>query len=369
MRIALALLLLFHGLIHLMGFSRSFELGKSAPGPTLFTTPAWMVWPIGIAWLATCLLLVTAAGLLLARAPGWWTIAAIGAAASQALVFYAWPEARFGTVANILIALAVVLGWADARFQRDDRAALVRLWRDARAANSHPVTVEDLAVLPAPVQRWLTASGVVGKPAARTVWLRQRGGLRTSPGGRSWAAQAEQDFTIDEPGFVWRVRLSMYQVPIAGRDSYLAGHGAMRIAAASLIPVVDATGPEIDQGTLLRFLGEIVWFPSAALAPYLRWEPIDDASARATMTYRGVTASARFSFDDEGRMMRLSAQRYMADGTGARLRPWSVIATDWRVMDGVVVPTRGSAVWNLAEGDFDYYDWEVTALRYDPVQR
>jgi hypothetical protein len=53
---------------------------------------------------------------------------------------------------------------------------------------------------------------------------------------------------------------------------------------------------------MLRFLGEIVWFPSAALSPILTWEAIDGTSARATMRHGGLVESAVFAFSDEGRV-------------------------------------------------------------------
>ena len=71
----------------------------------------------------------------------------------------------------------------------------------------------------------------------------------------------------------------MSVLPIAGRDRYADGHGHMLIKLASLLTVADGAGPEIDQGTLLRYLGEIVWFPSAALRDYISWEAIDERSA------------------------------------------------------------------------------------------
>ena len=82
---------------------------------------------------------------------------------------------------------------------------------------------------------------------------------------------AEQHVRIDRPGFVWTADVAAGPfLRLAGRVSYREGTGRMRILAQSLIPVVDAQGPQTDQGTLLRFLAELVWYPSAALAD---WRP------------------------------------------------------------------------------------------------
>jgi hypothetical protein len=139
----------------------------------------------------------------------------------------------------------------------------------------------------------------------------------------------------------------------------------MLIKAASLANVVDATGAKIDQGTLLRYLGEIVWFPSAALSSHITWQAVDRTTAKATMSYRGVSASALFAFDERGRFSRLHAERYMGSGAEATLEEWVVPAMDWRVIRGVEVPVRGEVVWKLETGDFSYYRWEIVDVEYD----
>ena len=109
----------------------------------------------------------------------------------------------------------------------------------------------------------------------------------------------------------------------------------------------------------LRYLSEIVWFPSAALSDEISWEAIDERSARATMRHAGVAASAVFAFDERGRVASLTADRYMSVEGGARLEKWFIPVTEWRTVRGIELPVRGNAVWKLAGGDFDYYRWEI----------
>ncbi len=367
MRIALIALLLVHGLIHVLGFLKAWRLAdvSGLSGDTLFVlSPSWGR-PIGLLWLLCCLVLLGAAGLLLLRHGSWWLVAGGGVLLSQLLVTYAWPDAKAGTLANVVLLAAVVVGAAEARFRRDTAQAVHTLFA-APAAEAAEMRVPTIEALPAPVRRWLEASGAAGKPRAHSVRLVQRGRMRTAPGKASMPAEAHQYFNLDEPGFVWRVRVTMLGLlPIAGRDAYLGGKGRMLIALASLFPLVDASGPKIDQGTLLRFLGEIVWFPSAALSPYLSWQDAGGGSARARMSYRGVHASADFHFDRQGRFVRLNAQRYMDAGPDATPQPWEVVASAWQHMDGVLIPVRGDVRWKHEGGDFVYYEWQITQLERD----
>lgn len=260
-------------------------------------------------------------------------------------------------------AMLALVGGATARFeQRVDREAIALL---SHCSDTAPVRASELALLPRPVARWLERSGVVGKPRAATVRLRQRGELRTAPDGAWMPARAVQYFSVGEPGFVWKVDVTMMRVvPVIGRDLYESGQGFMLIKAGALITVADARGATIDQGAALRYLGEIVWFPSAALAPYLTWEALDDTHARATMRHRGLTVSGVFAFDELGRVVSFSAERYLGD----KLERWFVPIAEWRVLRGVEVPVRGDVVWKLPAGDFNYYRWEVLDVEANPAE-
>jgi uncharacterized protein DUF6544 len=348
MRIAVTLLLALHGVLHLLGLVR-------ANGAR-----------IGLAWMFAAGLFLIAAVLTFARPEWWWVVAAVALILSQALIVLQWREARAGTIPNVLILLPVVVAAATALFNRDVDGHARALLARAAAAPAAVVRPDELERLPAPVRRWLEVSGVVGRERVRTVRLQQRGEMRTGPDEPWMPVMAEQYFTVDPPGFVWSVDATMMRVlPIVGRDEYTDGRGHMLIKMAGLITVADATGPEIDQGTLLRFLGEIVWFPSAALQPYISWQEVDARNARATMSFGGVTASALFSFDERGRFVRLTASRYMGSGKEARVEEWVTPSTAWRVVRGVEMPVAGDAVWKLASGDFNYYRWEIVDVEPD----
>lgn len=350
MRFVISALLFLHGLIHLMGFVKPWGFAEvpQLSGPTDRG--------LGLLWLLTALLLVIAAVLRAIDRDAWWAPAALGVVLSQALILSQWSDARAGTLANVLLAIPIVVGVATARFHQQDEEHALALLASAPRTTPAIVTADELAPLPAPVRRWLETSGVVGKPRARTVRVLQRGGMRTSPDAAFMPARATQYFTVDEPGFVWTVDVTMKGLPVVGRDTFTDGRGHMLIKVGGLITVADGTGEKFDQGTLLRFLGETVWFPSAALSPWLRWEPIDEHSARATMSWKGTTGSATFEFDERGRVKGLFARRYF---DGKTLEDWRIPITAWKALRGVEVPTQGGAVWKLASGDFDYYHWEI----------
>jgi hypothetical protein len=358
-RIVLAALLAIHGSIHVLGFLKPWKLAKveQLSGRAIVSLSEGASKVVGLAWLAAALLLLAAAAFRVAERETWWILGAAGIALSQALIVLQWSDAKAGTVANLLLLLPVVVGAATARFHHaNDEHARALL---ARASAWPPAVVgaADVAALPPPVRRWLEGCGAVGQPRARTVRLRQRGEMRTGPGKPFMHAEAKQYFTVDEPGFVWTVEVTMMGVvPVVGRDSYVDGRGRMFIQAGGLVTVADGTGAKFDQGTLLRYLAEISWFPSGALAPYITWEPIDESRARATMFSGGIAASAVFAFDDHGRLTQMTAKRYFG---GQTLEDWVIPVTEWKMIRGIEMPVRGSAIWKLPAGDFEYYRWEI----------
>lgn len=234
------------------------------------------------------------------------------------------------------------------------------------------VTEDDLADLPDPVRRYLDAAIDEGRPRVRTVRLRQRGGFRLGGASSPWRPlEATQHVTVRPPGFVWDARVDAFPlVPVRVVDSFVGGSGGLRASLLGLVDVADADpGTELDEGELLRYLAESVWFPTALLpGEGVAWEPIDDRSARATVSHRGTTASAVFRFDEEGMVARVSADRprELPDGSFERT-PWTGRFRNYRDRDGLRVPTEADVAWSLPAGDLTYWRAGVTDLEYRPA--
>lgn len=270
-----------------------------------------------------------------------------------------------GFLVIIVLSFFLVSTAGEAIFNQKVKKEVADIFNDTE--NKKEIIGEkDLSGLPSPVQKWLETSGVVGKEKIETVRLKQKGFMRIKEDGPWMPTEADQYYTVDKPGFIWHAKVKMAPLLyFAGRDKYDEGHGNMLIKLFSVITVANGTGPEIDQGTLLRYLGEIVWFPTAALASYITWEEIDAHSAQATMSYGGVTASAIFKFNDQGEVIDYLCDRYMTVDDGYRLEKYSVPMEDYQELDGLRIPTRAVGMWKLQTGDFSYYKAEVTEIEYN----
>ncbi|HBW38722.1 DUF6544 family protein [Desulfosporosinus sp. BICA1-9] len=237
--------------------------------------------------------------------------------------------------------------------------------------NKHEVVSEnDLNGLPSPVQNWMQNSQIVGKEKIVSARTKQEVTLRLKENQPWMNAQVEQYFRIDEPGFIWAVDIKMAPLlHIVGRDKYIEGRGNILIKLLFLKTVADGSGKEIDQGALLRYLAEIMWFPTAALSEYIQWEGIDSNSAKATMSYMGVTASGVYTFSEKGEILSFVAQRYGDFDGEYRMETWSCAMKKYKEFDGFKVPSQGNITWKLKTGDFEWYHFEVKEMEYNNVAR
>ncbi len=274
-----------------------------------------------------------------------------------------------GSIGTIIVLVVATVGVATTLYARQLDRDVDQLFTQSNAtAEPAVVTGADLATLPPPVQRWLRWAQVVGKPVPQTVRLRQDGQFKASENGAWMDFGAEQYYTTDPPGFVWTVSMRMMPlVTIHGRDKYIDGTGDIEMKALSLATVAHERGGGLDQGAMLRYLGEIIWFPAGAIGPHIVWSPIDADHARATMTYQGTTAEAVFTFDAEGRPLDVSADRYN-DAKKANI-PWSGRSQEFGELGGMRVPVAGDGVWHYEHGDDVYIQWHITRIETDVAKR
>lgn len=228
------------------------------------------------------------------------------------------------------------------------------------------VTDELLDPLPAPVRRYLQWSGVVGRPWIHTAHIHQTGRFRQS-NEQSWMSlTADQVFTTDPPSMVWNATFRMFGLPLMhARDSYGDGQGRMVGKLAKVFTLFDDRGEKLTQGTMTRYLSELIWLPIAYLGEAITWTAVDDASADVAFTDHGRTVSGRMTFDDSGRPVTFEAMRYKGENDQFELQPWRAHNLEFGVRDGFSIPVRSTVTWLLPEGELTYGDFLIEAVEYN----
>ncbi len=116
-RILFSILMLVHGLIHLFGFTKQWELAEVSlmSGKSLFPVSELMTRALGAGWfLAYVLFMMASLGHF--RRRSWWMPTALAALIlSQALIIFYWPDAWWGTLVNVFIAIVLATSYVQKR--------------------------------------------------------------------------------------------------------------------------------------------------------------------------------------------------------------------------------------------------------------
>jgi hypothetical protein len=357
-----------HGLIHLMGFLKEWKLAevKELTGNTIIPLSENLSKTAGALWLIVCLLFLTSGAIFLLKKEWWWMIAIIAVILSQILIVLYWQDAKFGTITNLIILISCIISYGTWNFNISVRNELHTFLPVVKKENKI-VTEEMISSLPPVVQKWMKRSNIIGKEIIQTVHLFQKGEMRSAPDSKWMPVAAEQYFTIQKPGFIWIADVKAAPFThLFGRDKYENGRGNMIIKLFSLYPVVDVKGKEIDQGSMLRYLAEIAWFPTAVLGNFISWEQIDSSKAKATITNGEITASGIFSFDKYGDVTSFEALRYYDRKDGPTLEDWLILndKDGYKEFEGIKVPAKSTVTWKLKSGDFTWFRLEITDIKY-----
>jgi len=278
------------------------------------------------------------------------------------------------TIVLIVLVLAVcvagALVYGALRWQgttKDFRAKL-----EAARLPIAPTTYDprEIEGLPPPVRRYFRTVLQDGQPIVVGVRLSQEGQFRQSDAEDSWRSfKATQVFTTRPPGFDWDARIrTAPAVHVFVHDAYAAGAGILHAALLGLVTVADLRGtPEAAQGELLRYLAERAWFPTALLPSQgVRWEAIDDSTARATLTDGATSVSLEFRFDQEGLITSAWAPlRYRAVNGALQPAPWQGRFSAYAHRGGMRIPLEAEVEWQLPDGPLPYWRGRITEIAYE----
>jgi hypothetical protein len=360
-----------HGLIHLLGAAKGLgwaEVGALSDP----VSPA-----MGLVWLAAAELVVVAGGLLAVRTSWWWVVGAVSLVVSQVAIVTSWNDAKAGTVANVVLLVAVGYGFASqgptsfrAEYRHATAAALSRPVPDVSTA----VADSDLAHLPAPVAEYVRRSGAVGQPCVTSFCAVFHGRIRSDANGPWMSFRGEQVSTYGpELSRVFAMDAALYGLPVDVLHVFVGPAATMRVKLCSVVPIVDAAGPEMDRGETVTLFNDLCVLAPAALvdAPVV-WQALDDTHARGTFTNGAHIVSANLTFDGAGDLVdfvsddRLQASR---DGSSFTARRWSTPVGDYRTVDARRVATRGECRWHPSEpaSQYSYLEFNLDDITYNPV--
>ena len=360
-KIALAGLLALHGLIHLIGPAKAF-------GWANVTQLRQPISPTGgMLWLLAAVLLIGAAIAVAIGTQWWWCFALPGVLLSQFLIAQMWSDTKFGTFANVVIVVPVLLAALEARpssfrsrFRHDSTTLLAR--------PNHPapvVTETDIAALPPLMQRYLRNVGAIGRPHVSNMRVEFDAQMRSSSTAPWMTSTATQYEFFNPPARLFHMNASRSGIPFDIYHRYVDGAATFQVKIAGLYPMLDKAGIAMTKTETVTLMNDIlVMAPAAALDLPFTWETLSEHTVRATFSNTGFTVAATLTFNDAGDLVGfVSTDRWLPDGTTAKDVPWSTPISAYATVNGIRIGTRGDANWIAPSGEWTYGKLRFASLR------
>ncbi len=361
-RILFLILLAVHGLIHLLGFAKAFGLAEL---PQL-VQPISRPW--GALWLAAAALTLATAVMLPLAPRWWWVMGAVALVASQAVILSGWSDAKFGTLANVVLLVGVAWGFAHqgpfslpAEFAHD-----IALATPARPGDV--LTEADLDPLPPPVARYIRRAGVVGQPRVqnfRATWTgRIRGGA-----DQDWMDfTADQVNTFDTPRRFFLMDAVMEGLPVDVLHAFDEDGATMRARLLSVKTMVDARGPVLTRSETVTLFNDNCFFaPGELVRPSVAWEPIDAHAVRARYTLGSNTIAATLLFNDADELVDFVTddRNPSPDGSASATVRWTTPVRDYGRVGPARVARMAETKWHPESGAWTYGEFELQSLEYN----
>jgi len=262
---------------------------------------------------------------------------------------------------GVVAALSVLL-YLDKRADRAEWERLAAL--QPQAPPLFPAGM--VSALPEPARRYFAYTIQPGARLFPVVEIDMHGqfslGSKENPGYQPMTAS---QILAAPDGFVWSMR-TRGGLPISGSDS----GSWTRFRVFWLIPVARLGGtPDHTRSAFGRYVAEAVfWSPAALLpGPRVRWEAVDENTARVTVSRGALSQAVDVTVDAEGRPVQVAFQRW-SDANPERVhrpQPFGGYLSDFREVGDYRLPHRVEA-GNLFGTDeyFPFFLAEVTAIRF-----
>lgn len=256
----------------------------------------------------------------------------------------------------ILIVLPLALFYGHYRFYHTVEKEVSDMFNMAGVKETL-VTKKDLEALPEKLRNYLLKLGVIDTCKDCHVTFKQTGRIKTGQDKKWTNFIATQYMTANSPNFIWSAR----SFPIFIRDKSVNGKGEVKVSLFGLKYIAKSDGHKTDKSALARCLGELLFYPVGFLSDAILWEDLKNGSLKATTQVGDTKVEGIFFFNEEGLLYRFESKRYM----GETLEDFTGIAEDYQLMNELFIPTKMRAIWNLKEGDFEYFNCTITDYKID----
>ena len=346
-----------------MGFAKAFNLASINELTHSISKP------FGVLWLLTTVLFLVTFFLLLSHSDNWWIFGLAAVILSQFLIFTTWSDAKWGTIANIIILIPVIIGYFQNRPDSfENRFESIVKEQLATSVQSELLTANDISHLPQMVQKYLRYTNAIGKPKVHNFSATLTGEMKLDQ-DRPWLNIISRQYNFyKKRSRTFYIESKMFGIPFDGLHSYLGEKAVMEIKVGSIFTVADARGDLMTKSeTVTLFNDMCIFAPATLIDPSIEWKDVDSLTAEATFTNAGHQIKALLYFNEKGQLIDFSSEdRYeSADGKEYKNYRWTTPVNEYQNLNGQNLPAYGEAIWHYPDGPFVYAKFNIAAVEYN----
>lgn len=362
MKITILILIVFHALIHILGFLKAFNI---APVSQLTQT---ITRTNGVLWLMATLLLLITAFLIITNNDYWWAVSALSIVFSQYVIITSWHDARFGTIINVILLAVTVAGFGTWSFRNWYNTDVNKGLQTIGSIADTILTEQDVATLPNVVKKYLYFTGAVGKPKVRNFRVEFTGQIRKNEESEWMPFTSEQYNFLSTSTRLFFMKATMKNLPVAGYHRFINGEAFMDIRLFSLIKVQYETGKEMGIAETVTFFNDMCCMaPSTLIDNRITWLETDSNKVKARFENNGIAITAWLYFNDKGELINfVSDDRYaLAEDNTMKQFRWSTPLKEYKQFNGVTLPSYADAVYSYPSRDLTYGNFRLTNVVYN----
>ena len=356
---------LIHGLIHFMGFAKAFGYGNITQLTKEISKP------MGVLWFSTGLLFIICDALYLLRKDSWVYFALIAIILSQILIINSWQDAKFGTIANVIILVVSIIGFFQIKFKNEFRNEVKIGLEESKNIQKSILNEAEIANLPEPVKKYIRYAGCIGKPTVNNFKIDFSGKIRDHAKPVWMKLNSEQYNFIKIPTRLFYLDATMKGLPVAGFHCFKNGVAYMDIRLLSIFKVEYQSGTVMDVSETVTFFNDMcVMAPATLIDKRIEWSEVVGNKVKASFTNNGIMISAWLYFNEKGEMVNFVSEDRSALGANGitSKHKWSTPMRDYKYINGYRLASYAEAVYTYPEGDFTYATFELKDIGYNLLE-
>jgi hypothetical protein len=186
-----------------------------------------------------------------------------------------------------------------------EELSLEDLWQAARPGD-RLFAPDQLKAVPDKARLYLRHAIAPGAVLANAVRLKMHGEIKLN----TWRPFHAGQIISWDRGMIWRAGVKLHGIPIRGGDSWLDGQGAMRWRLFGIVPMINASGPDITRSAAGRVNIESIWLPSVLCHNAISWTASDDSHLHAHFTAHDEHADIDYLIDDASALRSVNMPRW-----------------------------------------------------------